>query len=125
MVSGRPSPGTNVEVGSMALESVHACDSANGFTYIGTISVGKVSGGVGATHAAEELALSNYFVISTKMLVDHTWVKETGEDSKEHLKYVPFSSVASSLYCKLRDQGTLNKKMVKLPSIVANHELDI
>ena len=50
MVSGHASPGTNVEVRNMALESVHACDCPNGFTYVGTISVGKVSGGVGATH---------------------------------------------------------------------------
>jgi hypothetical protein len=124
MVSGRDSPGTSVEGCDMALESVHACDCANGFTYVGTISVGKVSG-VSTAHAQEELSLANYYVISTKVLVDHTWAKETGEDNKEHLKYVPYSNVASSLYCKLRDQGTLNKKMVKLPSIVANHELDI
>lgn len=109
----------------MALESVHACDCANGFTYVGVISVGKVSGGVGASHAAEELALANYYVISTKMLIDHTWVKETGEDNKEHLKYVPYTNVASALYCKLRDQGTLNKKQVRLPNIQANHELDV
>jgi hypothetical protein len=125
MVSGHAPPGTNVEVRKMALESVHACDCSNGFTYVGTISVGKVSGGVGATHAAEELALSNYFVIATKTLVDHSWVKEAGEDNKEHLKYVPFAGIAGSLYCRLRDHGTLNKKMVKLPNIIANHELDI
>ena len=125
MVSGHASPGTNVEVRNMALESVHACDCANGFTYVGAISVGKVSGGVGAAHAAEELALANYFVISTKMLIDHTWVKETGEDDKEHLKYVPYTTVASSLYCRLRDHGTLNKKQVKIVSLEANHELDI
>jgi hypothetical protein len=108
----------------MALESVHACDCANGFTYVGVISVGKVSG-VSSAHAQEELALSNYYVISTKFLIDHTWSKEVGEDNKEHLKYVPYTSVASSLYCKLRDHGTLNKKQVKIVSVEANHELDI
>jgi hypothetical protein len=107
----------------MALESVHACDCANGFTYVGVISVGKVSG-VGTAPAKEELAVSNYYMISTKMLVDRTWMKEMGEDNKEHYKYVPYTTVASALYCKLRDQGTLNKKQVRLPNIDANHELD-
>jgi hypothetical protein len=121
---GRVSPRAHGEVRDMALESVHACDCANGFTYVGTISVGKVSG-VSAAHAQDELALANYFVIATKTLVDHTWVKEIGPDSKEHLKYVPYATVASSLYTKLRDQGTLNKKQVKIVSLEANHELDV
>jgi len=109
----------------MALESVHACDCANGFTYIGVISVGKVSGPVSAAHAAEELALSNYFVIATKALVDHTWTKEMGEDNKEHLKHIPYGTVAGSLYCKMREQGSLNKKQVKIVKLEANHELDV
>ncbi len=107
----------------MSLDSVHACDCANGFTYVGVISIGKVSGHAGAP-SKEEISLSNYFVITTKMLVDRTWVKETGEDGKEHYKYVPYSAIAGALYSKLREHGTLNKKMVKLPSIDANHELD-
>ncbi len=108
----------------MALESVHACDCANGFTYVGTISVGKVSG-ISSAHAQDELALANYFVIATKALVDHTWAKEVGPDNKEHLKYVPYTTVASSLYCRLRDQGALNKKQVKIVNLEANHELDV
>ncbi len=107
----------------MAFQSIHACDCSNGFTYIGEISIAKVSG-VGGGAVNEEVAVSNYFVISTKMLVDRTWTKEVGEDHKEHVKIVPYSKVASSLYCKLRDQGSLNQKQVKLPSIDANHELD-
>jgi hypothetical protein len=104
----------------MALESIHACDCANGFTYVGEVSVG----GVGGT-TVEEVVVSRYFVIPTKTLVERTWVKETGEDSKEHLKYVPYTAVASSLYRKLREQGTLNPKQVKLPHLNANHELDV
>lgn len=107
----------------MALESIHACDCANGFTYVGEISIAKVSGHGGGP-AKEEVAVSNYFVISTKVLVDRTWTKEVGADNKEHLKNVPYSKVASALYSKLRDQGNLNKKQVKLPNIDANHELD-
>ncbi len=107
----------------MALESIHACDCSNGFTYVGEISIQKVSGH-GTTPAKEEVAVSNYYVISTKMLVDRTWTKEIDEEHKEHLKYVPFSKVASMLYSKLKDQGVLNRKQVKLPSIDANHELD-
>ena len=106
----------------MALESIHACDCSNGFTYVGEISISKVSGVAGAS--AEEVAVSNYFVISTKMLIDRTWMKELGEDNKEHLKNVPYSKVAGALYRKLREQGNLNKKQVKLPLIAANHELD-
>lgn len=107
----------------MSLESIHACDCSNGFTYVGEISIGKVSG-LGAAPVKEEIAVSNYYVISTKMLVDRTWTKELGDDEKEHYKYVPYTRVASALYCKLREQGTLNRKQVKLPNIDANHELD-
>jgi hypothetical protein len=107
----------------MALESIHACDCSNGFTYVGEISIAKVSGMAGSA-AAEEVAVSNYFVISTKMLVDRTWTKELGEDNKEHLKNVPYSKIAAALYRKLKEQGNLNKKQVKLPNIDANHELD-
>ena len=78
----------------MSLDSIHACDCANGFTYVGVISIGKVSGHAGAP-SKEEISLSNYFVITTKMLVDRTWVKETGEDGKEHYKYVPYSAIAA------------------------------
>jgi hypothetical protein len=113
----------NVEVHEMSLESVHACDCANGFTYVGVISIAKATGHAGGP-AKEEVAVSNYYVISTKVLVDRTWTKEMGEDNKEHFKYVAYAKIASSLYCKLREQGTLNQKMVKLPNIDANHELD-
>ncbi len=113
----------HVEEYAMALESIHACDCSNGFTYVGEITVQKVSGHGGAP-TKEEVAVSNYYVIETRTIVDRTWKKEIGEDGKEHLKYVPFSKVASTLYCRIRDQGTLNRKMVKLPSIDANHELD-
>ncbi|MCU0962507.1 MAG: hypothetical protein MUF48_20620 [Pirellulaceae bacterium] len=108
----------------MEIESIHACDCANGFTYVGTISVQKVSGH-GAAPSREELALAHYFVIATKTLIDRTWTKEVGEDNKEHLKYVPYSQVVSTLYCRLRDQGALNKRQVKLPQVNANHELDV
>ena len=111
---------TDGEVLTMALESVHACDCANGFTYVGEVSVGGA--GAGTT---EQVVLAKYFVIPTKMLVDRTWIKETGEDNKEHYRYVPFATVAGALYRRLRDQGTLNQKQVKLPHIDANHELDI
>lgn len=107
----------------MALESIHACDCSNGFTYVGEISIAKISGAPGSA-TTEEVAVSNYFVISTKMLVDRTWTKELGEDNKEHLKNVPYSKVAATLYRKMRDQGNLNKKQVRLPNIAANHELD-
>jgi hypothetical protein len=107
----------------MALESIHACDCANGFTYVGEISIHK-STGMGGVVANEEVAVSHYFVIETKMLMDRTWKKEIGEDHKEHFRYVPFSKVASTLYCIVREQGTLNRKMVKLPGITANHELE-
>lgn len=107
----------------MALQSIHACDCANGYTYVGEITIAKVSG-VGHAHAEEEMAVSNYYVISTKTLVDRTWIREMGPDDKEHLKNVPYSKVAGTLYCRLRDQGTLNKKQVRLPHIAANHELD-
>jgi hypothetical protein len=107
----------------MALESIHACDCSNGLTYVGEINIQKASGlGGGATH--EEVAVSNYYVIETKTIIGRTWKKEIGDDHKEHFKYVPYSRIASMLYCLLRDQGTLNKKMVKLPGITANHELD-
>jgi hypothetical protein len=107
----------------MALESIHACDCSNGFTYVGEISIVKVSG-VGTAPAKEEIIVSNYYVISTKMLIDRTWQKEIGEDNKEHLKYVPYAAVAGALYRKLKEQGTLNRKQVKLPNPDANHELD-
>jgi hypothetical protein len=107
----------------MALQSIHACDCSNGLTYVGEISIAKVSG-ISGGPAKEDVLLSNYYVIATKMLVDRTWVKEMGEDNKEHLKYVPYSAVTSALYCKLRDNGTLNRKQVKLGEIDANHELD-
>ena len=107
----------------MALESIHACDCSNGFTYVGEISIAKISGVTGGP-AHEEVAVSNYFVISTKVLVDRTWTKEVGEDHKEHLKNVPYGKVASVLYSKLKEQGNLNRKQVKLPNIDANHELD-
>ncbi len=107
----------------MALESIHACDCSNGFTYVGEISIGKASG-LGGGPVKEDIAVSNYYVIATKMLVDRTWTKEIGDDEKEHFKYVPYTKVASTLYCKVREQGTLNRKQVKLPNIDANHELD-
>ena len=107
----------------MALQSIHACDCSNGFTYVGEITIAKVSG-VGSGPGHEEVAVSNYYVIATKMLVDRTWIREMGPDNKEHLKNVPYSQVASALYCKLRDQGHLNRKQVRLPLIAANHELD-
>lgn len=107
----------------MALQSIHACDCSNGFTYVGEITIAKISGTAGGP-VQEEVAVSNYFVIPTKMLVDRTWIREMGPDNKEHLKNVPYSRVASTLYCKLRDQGNLNKKQVRLPHIAANHELD-
>ncbi len=107
----------------MALESIHACDCSNGFTYVGEISIGKASG-LGGGPIKEEIAVSNYYVISTKMLVDRTWTKEMGDDEKEHFRYVPYTKIASTLYCKVREQGTLNRKQVKLPNIDANHELD-
>ena len=63
----------------MALESIHACDCSNGFTYVGEISIQKVSGlGGGSTH--EEVAVSNYFAIETKTLVDRTWRNCRSED---------------------------------------------
>ena len=107
----------------MALESIHACDCSNGFTYVGEISIGKVSG-LGSAPVKEEVAVSNYYVIATRMLVDRTWTKEVGEDNKEHYKYIPYTKVAAVLYCKVKEQGTLNRKQVKLPNIDANHELD-
>ena len=107
----------------MAMQSIHACDCSNGFTYVGEISIAKVSG-LGGGPAKEDVLLSNYFVVATKMLLDRTWVKEVGEDGKEHWKHVPYSAVTSSLYCKLRDSGSLNRKQVKLGEIDANHELD-
>ena len=107
----------------MALESIHACDCSNGFTYVGEISIAKATGMSGGP-AKEEVLVSKYYVISTKMLVERTWMKELGEDNKEHLKHVPYSTVASTLYCRLRDHGHLNMKQVKLPNIDANHELD-
>ena len=55
----------------------------------------------------------------------YSFVSEIDEEHKEHLKYVPYSKVASMLYCKLKEQGTLNLKQVKLPHINANHELDV
>jgi hypothetical protein len=113
-----------VEVDAMALASVHACDCSNGFTYVGEISISKTAGVAGAP-AKEETALSNYFVISTKLLVDRTWIREMGEDHKEHYRYVPIASVAAALYRKLREKGTLNPKLVKLPNVDANHELDV
>ena len=70
---------------------------------LGEISIAKISG-IGGGPAKEEVAVSNYFVISTKMLVDRTWTKELGEDNKEHLKNVPYSKVASALYRKMREQ---------------------
>ena len=79
----------------MALESVHACDCANGFTYVGEVSVGGAGAGT-----AEHVVLAKYFVIPTKMLVDRTWIKETGEDKKEHYRYVPYATVTN---------GTLSK----------------
>ena len=106
----------------MAFESIHAVDCSNGFTYVGEIGVAKVSG-VGAA-PKEEFAISKYFVISTKTLVDRTWTRETGADNKEHCKYVPYATVAAALYRQLREQGTLNAKQVKLPNVDANHELD-
>jgi hypothetical protein len=121
---GHTLPAVNLEVLNMAMASIHACDCSNGFTYVGEISISKKTG-LGGAPVKEELAVSNYFVISTKMLIDRTWTKETGEDNKEHLKYVPFSTIVSLLYGKLRDQGTLNKKQVKLPNVNANHELDV
>ena len=108
----------------MDIVSVHACDCSNGFTYVGEISIGKKSG-VGGAAASEEIAVSNYFVISTKMLVDQTWKKEKGEDNKEHYKYVPYEAIATALYRRLKDQGTLNSKQVKLPHVDANHEMDV
>ncbi len=116
-------PRINLEMQSMALESIHACDCSNGFTYVGEISIGKASG-LGGGPVKEDIAVSNYYVIATKMLVDRTWTKEIGDDEKEHFKYVPYTKVASTLYCKVREQGTLNRKQVKLPNIDANHELD-
>jgi len=115
--------GLKTEVHIMALESIHACDCSNGYTYVGAISIEKVSG-VGGAAEREELAVSDYYVIPTKMLVDRTWQKEIGEDNKEHYKYVPYSAVAGALYRRLRDQGTLNSKQVKLLNADANHELD-
>lgn len=108
----------------MANESIHACDCSNGFTYVGEITIGKASGLGGAT-AHEDIAVSHYFVIPTKVLVERTWVKQMGDDNKEHLKYVPYATVAGTLYCKLRDQGTLNRTQVKLPMVDANHELEV
>ena len=105
----------------MALESIHACDCCNGYTYVGEISIAKMSG-LGAAPAHEELAVSNYYVIPTKMIVDRTWTKEPGE---EHHKYVSYGAVASALYHKLKEQGALNRKQVKLPGVTANHELDV
>jgi len=108
----------------MANESIHACDCSNGFTYVGEITIGKASGlGAGPVH--EEIAVSRYFVIPTKVLVERTWVKEIGSDNKEHLKYVPYTAVAVALYAKLRDKGTLNRNQVKLPLVAANHELEV
>lgn len=108
----------------MEIESIHACDCANGYTYVGTISVQKVLGH-GSAPTRDELALSHYFVIPTKTLIDRTWTKEVGEDHKEYLKYIPYSQVVSALYCRLRDQGSLNKRQVRLPVVNANHELDV
>jgi len=108
----------------MALESIHACDCSNGFTYVGEISIAKISG-MGGGPAREEVAVSNYFVIATKTLVDRTWLKELGDDKKEHLRCVPYAKVAGTLYRKLKEQGFLNQKQVKLPHIDANHELDV
>lgn len=108
----------------MEIESIHACDCTNGYTYVGAISVQKVSG-LGSAPAREELAMSHYFVIATKTLIDRTWTKEVGEDQKEHLRYVPYAQVVSTLYCRLRDQGALNKRQVKLPLVSANHDLDV
>jgi hypothetical protein len=106
----------------MALESIHACDCTNGYMYVGEMSIATASG---SGHGSrEEVALSRYFVIPTKAIVDRTWTKETGEDNKEHHKYVPYTTVAAALYRKLKEQGTLNPKQVKLPKIEANHELD-
>ena len=107
----------------MALESIHACDCSNGFTYVGEISIAKVSGAHGDP-GKEEVIVSNYIVISTKMLVDRTWTKVVGDDHKEHLKHVPYSTVVSSLYRHVREHGKLNTKQVRLPMIDANHELD-
>jgi hypothetical protein len=107
----------------MALESIHACGCSNGYTYVGAISIEKVSE-VGSVAEKEELSLSDYFVIPTKMLVDRTWQREVGEDNKEHYRYVPYANVAAALYRKLKDQGTLNPKQVKVLNAVANHELD-
>ena len=104
----------------MSLESVHACDCANGYTYVGEVSAVNVGAAT-----VEEVVMAKYFVIPTKMLVDRTWIKETGEDHKEHFKYVPYTTVASALYRKLREQGTLNPKQVKLPHVDGNHELDV
>ncbi len=109
----------------MANESIHACDCSNGFTYVGEITIGKASGlGAAATHH-EDIALSRYFVIPTKTLIERTWVKYVGDDDKEHLKYVPYVAVASTLYSKLRAAGTLNRNQVKLPHVDANHELEV
>lgn len=108
----------------MAMQSIHACDCSNGFTYVGEISIVKASG-VSSGPAREEVIVSHYYVISTKMLVDRCWMKELGEDHKEHLKHVPYSTVATALYCRLKEQGNLNPKQVKLPNIDANHELDV
>ena len=104
----------------MALESIHACDCSNGLTYVGEISIGKVSG-LGDRPTHEEIAVSNYYVVPTKMIVDRTWTKETGE---EHHKHVSYGSVASAIYLKLKEEGALNRKQVKLPGVAANHELD-
>jgi hypothetical protein len=112
------------EVPVMALESVHACDCPNGFTYVGEMTISKVSGG-GSAPAQEEAALFNYFVIPTKMLVDRTWKMHTGEDNKVHYEYVPYATVASEIYRSLKAHGRLNKKQVKLPHPAANHELDV
>jgi hypothetical protein len=124
VVRSTTGPASKVEVETMALASVHACDCSNGFTYVGEISISKTAG-IGGAPAKEEPALSNYYVISTKILVDRTWIREMGEDHKEHYRYVPIANVAAALYRKLKEKGTLNPKLVKLPSVDANHELDV
>lgn len=104
----------------MALESVHACDCANGLTYVGEVSAVNVGAGT-----VEEVVMSKYYVIATKMLLDRSWNKEVGEDHKEHYRHVSYTTVAINLYRKLREQNTLNPKQVKLPHVDANHELDV
>jgi len=69
----------------MSLESVHACDCCQ-WPYVrgrGQRSERRRDYGRRGGHGR------NTYVVGTKMLIDRSWIKETGEDHKEHFNTCP------------------------------------